>query len=162
MSPLKMQEFAPSGHPLLKLQKWMRLCSSPLLLHLSSRRPGVGGRWYGKAISHIQFTYGCHGLLQAECWCHPCVGPSEATRCMGRLLTVRGERTFPWRGHYHCWSNMMNVGRHFVFMCVWTSCETCLHVGLKLCVCACVASHRHDSRHAVFITFELESKPNGG
>lgn len=81
-------------------------------------------RWCREAISHIQFTYGCHWLLQAERWCHLCVGPSVATRCMGRLLAVGGGGDSPWWEHYHCSSavmNMMNVGWHF-----------CVHV--RVCI----------------------------
>lgn len=105
-----------SGFPLALFSDFKRLlaCGDLPLFRLSSWRPGGGERWCREAISHIQFTYGCHGLLQAERWCHPVRGaplwPPGGWEDFS--LSVGGEKASPWWEHYHC-SSMMNVGRHF-------------------------------------------------
>lgn len=120
-----------AGYPLTFLSHFKsgRACGDLPLLHLSSRRPSGGEGWCGEAISHIQFTYGCHGLLQAEQWCHPCVGPFAATGSMGRLLSVKGRENlslFKW--YDECGAALL---------CACMSCEICSSASteyLSMCV----------------------------
>lgn len=110
------------SHPPLTLQKRTRLwisSSAPSPLRLSSRRPRGAERWCGEAISHIQFTYGCHkappdwvvmssvrGALDG----HPVHG--KTSLCHG------GQTTFSWWELHRHFCDMINVGLHFLCVSV--------------------------------------------
>lgn len=132
----------PPYHPLLTLQKQTRLWRSSLSSFPAPSFIAAARRWCREAISHIQFTYGCHGLLQAERWCHLCVGPALATRRMGRLLAVRGgENLSPDGSTITVQVVWWMWGGTFVCICVCRSCETraCAYTVFVFC----------DSNHGV-------------
>lgn len=74
-------------------------------------------------------------LLQAEHWCHPCVGPALATRCMGRLLSVMGVENLPLLGvaspfqqYDECGAALFDV---WVCLCVILVDELCLFLCIQ-------------------------------
>ena len=120
---------SPSSHTSNTGLRTCRDPPPPPTLHLSSRRPGGdAGKRFVIFNLHMAVT-GSSGLS------------ADVIRAWGPLwppgvwedFSLSGAGGWggilpPWWEHYHCWSALMNVGRHFcVHVCVWISCKKPAH-----------------------------------